>query len=344
MNKKSLFLLTATGCVLASNFVLNFELGPASVAFESKVKPSSVMMQPDVTEFNHSNILDWSQLKTFRQTGVDGELKVDEQGNLVVDRDLRHWFDFYLSAIGELDLDVIINKMKFEINLLPSPANVQADRLLKNYLGYKTELAEYEQREALSMTQVTSLEALSDRLEWQKRLRRHWFDQTSVQAFWQLDEALDDYAQQRLIINTSDLSSDIKQVELTQLEYELVEELPQGFKEFRQEITQVATLDKAEAIIKQGSADDSEAAVKIQTLRTELLGEQAVRRLQELDQKQASWQERILSYQLELDKINRIQGISLEDKNHRIHEYELTHFEERERLRLKAALQLLASD
>lgn len=340
MQKKYTYLSAAIGLALGSVLVINFISSSLPLTLESvEVSESQNKSMRKIETFAVTDT-DWTQLKTFRQAGIDGGLKLDELGNLVVDRDLRHWFDFYLSAIGEVGLEVIIDKMKEDIGLLPSPAHEQALKLLENYLAYKTELADYETREALSISDEVNLRALSDRLDWQKRLRRQWFDQESVEAFWQLDEMLDDYAQQRLLITTSMNSPEIIEEKLSSLDADL----PDEYKAYRQELTQVVELDSAESFLKQNSEDTNELQLKIQALRKELVGEDAMYRLHTLDQQQASWQGRIQTYQVEFDRINNLQGLSSQDKDKMIIDYQQVHFDDKERLRLKAALTLMASD
>jgi hypothetical protein len=74
------------------------------------------------------------KLKMFRLASVDGVVRANKTGNLIIDRELRHWIDFYLSALGELSLEKIRELMQQEINQLPLPARDQATKLLADYL------------------------------------------------------------------------------------------------------------------------------------------------------------------------------------------------------------------
>lgn len=38
---------------------------------------------------------------SFRGTSVDGSFSVDASGNLLITRDIRNLFDYFLSAVGE---------------------------------------------------------------------------------------------------------------------------------------------------------------------------------------------------------------------------------------------------
>ncbi len=292
--------------------------------------------EKNLSESVETNILD---LKTFRQASIDGSLKVDEQGNLVVDRNLRHWFDFYLSAVGEISLENIVKLMVDEIKRLPMPAHHQAMMMLQNYLAYKEELAEYEQREALSTTELSSLSLLSDRLDWQKRLRRQWFEEDVVIAFWQMDEVIDDYAQKKLLISTLTISEEEKQHQLLLLE----KDLPNEYIEYRKNLDIAGDLLSSEKRLKQEFTDSVELSDKLHQLRSELVGEEASQRLMDLDKLQDNWKSRITAYQAEKYRIDALQGISEQDKVQLVISYERDNFDEKEILRLSAALQLLGT-
>ena len=278
---------------------------------------------------------DIMQLRTFRFASVDGQLLQDADGNLIVNRDLRHWIDFYLSATGELSLEQIIAVMQQEISLLESPGKEQALALLENYIGYKTALAEYDQREALSMTEVTSMEQVGERLDWQKRLRREWLDDDTVQEFFQLDEIVDDFAYQKLAIHTSELSADEKAQQTQQLEQELPAELIQ----FKKQIALSKDLMlKEQQLIKEGRADE------IAQLRSETVSPEAVERLETVDQQHENWRSRVMNYSAHINEVESMEGVSVEYKQQLIQDYQAQHFGEREKLRLPAAVQLLQAE
>ena len=81
------------------------EFGYASDQSEMKGESSGLNNINASTVLTTADIL---QLKTFRFASVDGQLAQDKDGHLIVNRDLRHWIDFYLSAIGELSLEQVL--------------------------------------------------------------------------------------------------------------------------------------------------------------------------------------------------------------------------------------------
>lgn len=272
------------------------------------------------------------QLKTFRLSNVDGKLEQNADGSLKINRDLRHWIDFYLSAAGEADLEDLIALMKREIALLDSPAKEQALEILLSYIDYKTALADYDERESLTIGDMSTVEQVGNRLEWQKRLRREWLPTEAVEEFWQLDEIIDDHAYQKLVIHSSDQSAAEKAQQVAELE----QQLPKEFTEFKKSLTLSQDLmAKEDELIKQGRSDE------VKQLREDNLSPEAVERLEAFDKKQSSWNSRVTDYRNQLDRINALEGVSSAQKREMISEYQRDNFEAREALRLPAALQVV---
>lgn len=283
--------------------------------------------------FNSSE--DILKLKMFRLATIDGDIRADEDGHLIIDRDLRHWIDFYLSAIGELSLIEIKQLIAEKIAQLPMPAREQAARLLADYLSYKESLASYE-GQFKQLLGSDHLDNLQQRHDWQKRLRREALSNEAVEAFWLLDELVDDYALEQLVINGSDSSEEEKLNQLKNLEAALPKEL----KEFRRDVYIASNLQEVvEASRQQGGSDEV-----IRQLRIEEVGMDATDRLEVLEAKQNVWQQRVMAYADEMKAVAAIEGVTEQDKQDQIDRYQENNFNEREQLRLETALRLLADD
>jgi len=281
------------------------------------------------------------ELKTFRFSSVDGSIKVDSHDALVIDRDLRHWFDFYLSAIGELNLEQIIVMMQQEINQLPSPGREQAHELLSQYLSYKQELSEYDNRESLAVDQHSNIEQYSDieqltqRLDWQMRLRRRYLSPNVVESFWQHDEVIDLYALDKLMIKNSDLSLADKQLQLLALE----QSLPDSLQTFKQDLYIAKNL-----LEKENALSQTEGSSALRQLRIQEVGVEATDRLEVIDKTHANWQARVFAYRQEMLTLSEAKGMSTIDREGQISEYRQQNFSDKEQLRLKAAVALLSED
>ena len=300
-----------------------------SIDQEEIVSPQSIT-QHAPSEIDSLNIL---ELNTFRFSSVDGAIKVDEHNHLIIDEDLRHWFDFYLSAIGEIDINKITLLMEKEINALPSPGKEQAHNIMNQYLAYKRELAQYENQELRSVDGNHDIEQLSNRLDWQMRLRRQHLDDNVVESFWKKDEIIDSYALEKLKIRNSDISEADKEEQLEALENSLPEEL----YSFKQELYIASNL-----LEKEKELAESSNPTELRNLRIEEVGIEAADRLAEVDKSQQEWQLKVLAYRNEVQKISDSEGISNIDKEELISEYREENFSSTEILRLKAAVQLLS--
>ncbi|MDX2321573.1 MAG: lipase chaperone, partial [Moritella sp.] len=64
-------------------------------------------------------------------------LDVNEHGELVINKKIQHLFDFYLSAMGEESLDIIVTRIKHSLkSQLVEPALTQGADILAGYLQY----------------------------------------------------------------------------------------------------------------------------------------------------------------------------------------------------------------
>lgn len=299
---------------------------------------NSFSVQPKMSLENkainsNNKIIDILDLKTFRFSSVDGAIKVDANNTLIIDQDLRHWFDFYLSAIGEINLQQIISMLQQEINTLPNPGRDQAHKIMEQYLAYKKELGEYDSRELLAVDHHSDIEQLSNRLDWQMRLRRRYLADTVVESFWHNDEIIDNYALEKLMIKNSDLSATDKKEQLLALD----KSLPESLYDFKQELYIASNLLKKEKKLSQ-----SDDPTELRNLRIQEVGIAATDRLEAIDKTQNAWRLKVSSYRDEKQRLSKIEGMSTTDKAALLSQYREDNFKDKERLRLPAAVQLLS--
>ena len=71
-------------------------------------------------------------------THIDGALSSDAQGNLILNLQIRDFFDYFLSIADDVGPEQAIAEIqRYSQQYLPEPANTQALELLGNYLRYK---------------------------------------------------------------------------------------------------------------------------------------------------------------------------------------------------------------
>lgn len=148
-------------------------------------------------------------------TEIDGSLRADGNGNLIVELETRDFFDYFLNTIGEVSAARALDEIEaLARESLPEQAAEQALALLDQYLDYKdSELALGNQ--GLDPTRQNDpgyqLEMLKDALADMKQLRRNSFDASTHDAFFGLEEAYGDYTLASLDIQQrTDLSVESK--------------------------------------------------------------------------------------------------------------------------------------
>lgn len=324
--------------LLTVSLLLTLMVNNTSVITENNSEDSmSTSFSGDLVKapVDGKGIIDILDLKTFRFASIDGKLRADDEHNLILDRELRHWLDFYLSALGELTLDQVIALMAKEINQLPSPAKEQAHALLTRYLDYKGALSAYDERESLAIGEVDNVKQLQNRFDWQTRLRRQYLSQDVVDSFWQLDEIIDHYALQKLVIRNSELSDNDKKQALIELE----NQLPSDLSSFKKDVYIASNLLEKEQAL---SGEDNTETIR--QLRIDEVGIDAANRLDELDVAQSLWRNKLLAFRTVQATLLSAKGLSEEDKKTQLIEYKQKFFTDKEQLRLPVALKILNSE
>ncbi|CAD5108754.1 lipase secretion chaperone [Zestomonas carbonaria] len=266
---------------------------------------------------------------SFRGTEVDGRLSVDEAGNLVIDSDVRHLFDYFLSAIGEEPLKTSIERLRGYIaGVLQQPAEDQALALLDQYLDYKRELVMLER----DLPLLDDLDAIRRREAAVHDLRARTFSPEAHQAFFALEETYNRFNLERMAISRDDsLDAAAKGAAIDRLRESLPEELQDSVLPQLQSELQART---AELRAQGGSPE------QIRALRQQLVGSEATARLEALDQRRSAWKQRVAEYSAEKARIEAQEGLSETDRRTAIQRLAEERFDERERLRLEAAEQL----
>ena len=269
---------------------------------------------------------------SFKGTQVDGSFQVDGAGNLLITGDIRRIFDYFLSSYGEESLQDSVKRLRAYIaSQLPQPAQEQAQALLNQYIDYKRELVLLEK----DLPQLANLDALRQRETAVQALRARLFTAEAHQAFFGSEEAYNQFTLQRLAIQHDDkLDAAAKGAALDQLRAGLPEDLQESVLPQLQNELHTQT----EQLRAQGAS-----AEQVRALRQQLVGAEATTRLEALDQQRAGWKQRIASFAAAKAQIENQKGLSDGDKQSAIQQLANEQFNENERLRLDAAVELSAS-
>jgi lipase chaperone LimK len=218
---------------------------------------------------------------SLRGTVVDGSVRLDAQGRLVRDRELRRVFDYFLSRLGERDPARIRDDLIAWLQQQPqldAAARAEALALFDRYVEL--------QHASAALGRSGDLHADLKRL---RELRERELGAELAQAWFGADESYAEYTLARLEAERdASLTAQERDTRLAQLE---------------------AGLDPAERAVRDDStafqqavADSDEFADTVATAerravqRRQRWGDEAAVRLAELDQQEASWQLRLRAY------------------------------------------------
>lgn len=229
-------------------------------------------------------------VRSMEGTRPDGALTLAPDGELVVNAELGHLFDYYLAGLGEKDLNAIKAEIERELDrrLKPGPA-AQAKRLLASYLAYKHALVGLEQSLKPDADMARSARA---RMAAVQRLRQSFFTPAEAAGLFGFSDAYDLDALARIEISSDPkLSVAQRADQLAALD----KKLSPAMREEREAPTRVLrTEETVQQMRAQGATDD-----EIYRLRAAAFSTEGANRLAVLDREEADWQRRIKAWQAE---------------------------------------------
>lgn len=135
--------------------------------------------------------------ESLQGSDVWGGLQADEKGNLIIDRDVRDVFDFFMSGVGEEPREVVLGRAREYIrHKLDKDAALQADKILDDYLAYKDYLARTHRYDRLRDPNLVRNKqalaaAINEMFQSQVEERRRFLGKEVADAFFAGDEAND---------------------------------------------------------------------------------------------------------------------------------------------------------
>lgn len=240
----------------------------------------------------------------IKDTQIDGRLKANEQGELIIEVGNRRLFDYFLSLIGRESLATIKQRVALLIqSTLPSPAKEQAWQLFNNYLSYKTALGTLPEHDGSIVGMQTSLKQVHD-------LQSAHFRPEVTAAFFGNERAYDEYMLQRFnVLHNQELSDEQKHAQLEQLQLTVHPEL----KRIVEASNVPAQLQKQVETMRKSQASPE----AIRALREQTVGIEAANRLEALDQRRAEWESRYTHYRQQYTAILE-QSYSADEQNREI--------------------------
>lgn len=134
---------------------------------------------------------------SIRDTEIDGSLKADANGNLIIDIATRDLFDYFLNTVADVSPEVAVAELeKLARASLPENTVVQAMNLLGDYLLYKETALEYSSQPLIPEDQQDEnyqLSMLEASFQTLKDIRRSTMSDDAVEAFFGLEETYGEF-------------------------------------------------------------------------------------------------------------------------------------------------------
>lgn len=224
---------------------------------------------------------------SLQGTRMDGGFRLDENGRLIVEPQVVQIFEYFMTSIGEDDLDTIIGRVKNLIEAgLPDSAKADAHRLLAQYLEYRQQQGEIQESAGTSLM-GEDVNNLRETFNQVKQVRRDIFGDANADKLFKEDEAYLDFNLNTMeIYQNNESMSELEQLEVIRA---LAVDLPESHKQVVQEQLVQRELDTRTELLQQNNAP----AEEIRLMREQLIGTEAAERLGELDVQREQWQQRV---------------------------------------------------
>ena len=238
---------------------------------------------------------------TLEGTDIDGQLKVGDDGQLVVDLAVKDFFDYFLSATAEVSPEVALDELlRIASESLPPENFRQVQDMLDNYLAYKESALRLMSQPLLPHDQQTpeyQMQMMQQSVQALRALRREHMPENQVEAFFGLEEAYEDYTLASIRIQQNpNLSPEQMQLEL-QAQRELLPEV------IRQTETRIAEDANTSQEINQLLLSDMQDSELDMVLREKGLSDAAVAEALGYRQQQRDFEGKYALYKKERDQL-----------------------------------------
>ena len=219
-------------------------------------------------------------------TDADGALSVDEEGHFVPNPDALAFFDYFLTATGEMSEAELRNYIVAEIrHRLSGPAASGAETLLDRYLVFRMAVRDL-------VGSGVAPPGLERRWQWIRELRReHFGAEMAATLFGESEQVVRVDLERWRQSQDPSLGSRERRALLESME----ERLPQKIREARERVlAPVRSYQEASALRAAGASNE-----EIFAARQNRFGRDAAQRLADLDVAREHWLERLADYDAE---------------------------------------------
>ncbi|QUM79830.1 lipase chaperone [Moritella sp. 5] len=225
-------------------------------------------------------------------------LDVSESGELIINKKIQHLFDFYLSAMGEESLDIIVTRIKHSLtSQLVDPALTQGVEILTGYLQYLNEVSaikqQFEQNIDPNNTGEYALENVVQAREMVLDARASYLDSDVIDAFFGQADEYEDYMLSLAMINKN---NELDTAEKQSAKAELDAAAPEWLLAQQRNANQLNTYrDQYKTLQEQGASQ-----TELQDFTQQSFSPEVADRLAKLDEKRQQWQVKLDEYREQL--------------------------------------------
>ena len=225
-------------------------------------------------------------------------LDVSESGELIINKKIQHLFDFYLSAMGEESLDIIVTRIKHSLtSQLVDPALTQGVEILTGYLQYLNEVSaikqQFEQNIDPNNTGEYALENVIQVREKVLDARASYLDGDVIDAFFGQADEYEDYMLSLAMINKN---NELDTAEKQSAKAELDAAAPEWLLAQQRNANQLNKYrDQYKTLQEQGASQ-----TELQDFTQQSFSPEVADRLAILDEKRLQWQVKLGEYREQL--------------------------------------------
>jgi lipase chaperone LimK len=238
---------------------------------------------------------------SIENTEIDGSLKADASGKLIIDIETRDLFDYFMNTVADVPPEVAIAELeKLARASLPESAVNQVMALLGDYLLYKETAIEYSSQPLLPADQQDEnyqLSILETSFATLKDIRRSTMSEDAVEAFFGLEEAYGEFTLVSIKIQKDpNLTPEQMQIEL-QVQRELLPEVIRNT-----ETRMVEDIQNSQEVNKLLLSDQRDSEIESQ-LREKGLSDEAVNEALDYRKQQRDFEDQYSLYQKERNQL-----------------------------------------
>ena len=271
-------------------------------------------------------------------THIPMGMLVDESGNLIVDQNLRRFFDYFLTLDGEEPLETILARIKEMIrNYLPESAQPRAIEILYQYVELKKEEI------ALAARLDADFKASGERADiaYMKRsirdLRASNLDPEVYEGFFGEEDRRDEYTIARIEIQQDESLTEAEKAEALKA---IEQYLPESDRQYLAEEREIREVYNAVDAAKAQGASEAE----IFHIRSRAFGAEAAERYAAADKELDAWDSRVAVYREQRKAILETDAYSESDKEAEIQALREQHFEGNELKRIPVIDQMMDAE